>query len=148
MIRLQGVSKKYADGSLAVDNLSLDIPRGQVTVLIGPSGCGKTTTLKMINRLVEPTAGTIHVDGEDIMSADVVQLRRHLGYVIQQSGLFPHRNVNDNVATVLKLLRWDKPKRRARVAEMLELVGLDPSVFGARYPHQLSGGQRQRVGVA
>ncbi len=148
MIRLQGVSKKYADGSLAVDNLSLDIPRGQVTVLIGPSGCGKTTTLKMINRLVEPTAGSIEVGGEDIMSTDAVQLRRHLGYVIQQSGLFPHRNVNDNVATVLRLLRWNRERRRARVAEMLELVGLDPAVFGERYPHQLSGGQRQRVGVA
>ena len=148
MIRLRGVSKKYGDGSLAVDDLSLDIPRGQVTVLIGPSGCGKTTTLKMINRLVEPTAGIIEVGGEDIMSTDAVQLRRHLGYVIQQSGLFPHWTVNENVATVLKLLRWKKEKRRARVAEMLDLVGLDPAVFGRRYPHQLSGGQRQRVGVA
>jgi len=148
MIRLLDVSKKYADGSLAVDQLSLDIPRGQVTVLIGPSGCGKTTTLKMINRLVEPTSGHVEVGGEDIRTVNPVELRRQLGYVIQHSGLFPHRTVNDNVATVLKLLRWNGDKRRARVAEMLELVGLDPTVFGKRYPHQLSGGQRQRVGVA
>ena len=148
MIRLLDVSKTYGDGAVAVDHLSLDIPNGQITVLIGPSGCGKTTTLKMINRLVEPTGGRIEVGGEDVLAADPVQLRRQIGYVIQHSGLFPHRTVNDNVATVLQLLRWSKAKRKARVTEMLELVGLDPSVFGERYPHQLSGGQRQRVGVA
>ncbi|HVQ17719.1 MAG TPA: ATP-binding cassette domain-containing protein, partial [Actinomycetes bacterium] len=148
MIRLVDVSKKYADGALAVDHLSLDIPRGQVTVLIGPSGCGKTTSLKMINRLIEPTSGRIEVGGEDVLNANRVQLRRHIGYVIQHSGLFPHRTVRDNVATVPRLLGWDRARTRSRVAEMLDLVGLDAASFGDRYPHQLSGGQRQRVGVA
>jgi osmoprotectant transport system ATP-binding protein len=148
MIQLDHVSKSYPDGATAVDGLSLDIPKGKVTVLIGPSGCGKTTTLKMINRLVEPTSGGIRVGGVDVMSTDRVQLRRTIGYVIQTSGLFPHRSVRHNVATVPRLLGWDKRRTTARVDEMLDLVGLEPEVFAKRYPHQLSGGQRQRVGVA
>ena len=148
MIRLIDVTKTYGSGSVAVDHLSLDIPRGQVTVLIGPSGCGKTTSLKMINRLIEPTSGHIEVGGVDVLAADPVKLRREIGYVIQNSGLFPHRTVSDNVATVPRLLGWDKSRVRQRVDELLELVGLDPSSYRDRYPQQLSGGQRQRVGVA
>jgi osmoprotectant transport system ATP-binding protein len=117
-------------------------------MLVGPSGCGKTTTLKMVNRLIEPTGGRIFLDGDDVTAADPVELRRRIGYVIQQVGLFPHLNVADNVATVPRLLRWDKARVRARVDELLDLVGLDPRQYGRRYPHELSGGQRQRVGVA
>ena len=117
-------------------------------MLVGPSGCGKTTTMKMINRLVEPTSGRITVDGEDVLSVDPVDLRRRMGYVIQQVGLFPHQTVATNVATVPRLLGWDRRKVDARVQELLTLVGLDPARFARRYPHQLSGGQRQRVGVA
>jgi osmoprotectant transport system ATP-binding protein len=117
-------------------------------VLVGPSGSGKTTTMKMINRLVEPTGGRIFVDGTDVQSIDVVALRRRIGYVIQQVGLFPHQTVAANVATVCRLLGWDRRRTSARVDELLALVGLDPATFRARYPHQLSGGQRQRVGVA
>jgi osmoprotectant transport system ATP-binding protein len=148
MIRLVDVTKTYANGAVAVDSLSLDIPRGQVTVLIGPSGCGKTTSLKMINRLIEPTSGRIEVGGLDVLAGNPVTLRRGIGYVIQNSGLFPHRTVSDNVATVPRLLGWDKARVRTRVDELLELVGLDPDSYRDRYPQQLSGGQRQRVGVA
>lgn len=116
--------------------------------LVGPSGCGKSTTLRMVNRLVEPTSGTITVDGADIMSQDAVQLRRSIGYMIQHVGLFPHRTVAQNVATVPSLLRWDKERKHRRVEELLDLVGLPHSTYGARYPHELSGGERQRVGVA
>jgi osmoprotectant transport system ATP-binding protein len=148
MIRLDGVSKRYPDGVVAVQELSLDVPRGAVAVLIGPSGCGKTTTMRMINRLVEPTTGRIFVGGEDVTRANAVQLRRQLGYVIQQVGLFPHQNVLGNVETVPKLLGWDDHRAKARAREMLDLVGLPPDRFAKRFPHELSGGQRQRVGVA
>jgi len=148
MIRLEGVSKRYADGTVAVEHLDLDVARGELVCLVGPSGCGKTTTMKMVNRLIEPTTGRIVLDGDDVTRVDPVQLRRRIGYVIQQVGLFPHQKVGDNVATVPALLGWDKGRRRARADELLELVGLDPSVYRDRYPAQLSGGQRQRVGVA
>jgi osmoprotectant transport system ATP-binding protein len=148
MIELDGVSKTYPDGTVAVQELSLTAARGTVTTLVGPSGCGKTTTLKMVNRLVEPSSGRIVIDGEDVTTTDPVQLRRNIGYVIQHVGLFPHRSVADNVATVPGLLGWDADRRRSRTAELLTLVGLDPDVHGRRYPDELSGGQRQRVGVA
>jgi osmoprotectant transport system ATP-binding protein len=148
MIRLVGVGKTYDDGTVAVHDLDLDVPRGAVVVLVGPSGCGKSTTLKMVNRLIEPTHGRIHLDGDDITDVDPVQLRRHIGYVIQQVGLFPHQTIRRNVATVPQLLGWDRRKADARADELLELVGLEPGQYGGRYPHQLSGGQRQRVGVA
>ncbi|MBV9293842.1 MAG: betaine/proline/choline family ABC transporter ATP-binding protein [Frankiales bacterium] len=148
MISLQQVRKEYADGTVAVHDLDLDVGRGEGAVLIGPSGCGKTTTMRMINRLVEPSGGRIFVDGADVTTADPVKLRRTIGYVIQQVGLFPHETVRDNVATVPRLLGWDRNRTRARVGELLELVGLDPDRFAKRYPHELSGGQRQRVGVA
>jgi osmoprotectant transport system ATP-binding protein len=148
MIRLDHVSKRYPDGTVAVEELSLDVPSGAVAVLVGPSGCGKTTTMRMVNRLVDPTGGRILVDGQDVMKVDAVKLRRRIGYVIQQVGLFPHQTVFENVATVPRLVGWDRRRRRARASELLELVGLDPALHGPRYPHQLSGGQRQRVGVA
>jgi osmoprotectant transport system ATP-binding protein len=131
-----------------VRDLSLEIPSGQTCVLIGPSGCGKTTTLRMINRLIEPDSGRISVDGEDTSTVDPVQLRLNMGYVIQQTGLFPHMTVAQNVATVPRVWEWDSARVNARVDELLQLVGLDPRVYRDRYPHQLSGGQRQRVGFA
>lgn len=148
MIQFENVSKRYPDGTIAVDDLSLRVKEGELVTLVGPSGCGKTTTMKMVNRLIEPTAGRILLGGEDIATTDPVRLRRRIGYVIQQVGLFPHKTVLDNTATVPALLGWKRNRARARAAEMLELVGLDPAVFGNRYPQQLSGGQRQRVGVA
>ncbi len=148
MIRLAGVGKTYPDGTVAVHELDLDVPRGALVVLVGPSGCGKSTTLKMVNRLIEPTAGRIYLDGEDITTGDPVALRRRIGYVIQQVGLFPHQSIRANVATVPSLLGWDRKKAAARADELMELVGLDPAQYGDRYPAQLSGGQRQRVGVA
>jgi len=148
MIRLEAVSKRYDDGTDAVHALTLEVGRGELAVLVGPSGCGKTTTMKMINRLVEPTGGRVLLDGDDVAGLDPVQLRRRVGYVIQQVGLFPHQSVRGNVSTVPSLLGWDRPRTRERVDELLELVGLDPAVHGDRYPSQLSGGQRQRVGVA
>lgn len=148
MIRFENVSKRYADGTTAVDDLSFEVAAGELVTLVGPSGCGKTTTMKMVNRLIEPTSGRILLDGEDIAAGDPVELRRRIGYVIQQVGLFPHRTVLDNTATVPHLLGVSRAKARARAAELLDLVGLDPSVHGGRYPDQLSGGQRQRVGVA
>jgi len=147
MLRLESVSKRYGSRTV-VHDLSLEVEEGQVCVLIGPSGAGKTTTLKMINRLVEPSAGRILLDDEDVTHGDPVKLRRRMGYVIQQVGLFPHETVAQNVATVPRLLGWDRQKVRARVDELLELVGLDPAEYRQRYPDQLSGGQRQRVGVA
>ena len=147
MIRLEELTKAYG-GQVVVDRLSLDVPGGEVCVLVGPSGCGKTTTLKMVNRLVEPTRGRIFLGGEDVTEVDAVSLRRRIGYVIQQVGLFPHQTVADNVATVPRLLGWPRPRVAARVEELLALVGLEPSRFAARYPPELSGGQRQRVGVA
>jgi osmoprotectant transport system ATP-binding protein len=148
MIRLDGVSKRYEDGTVAVHELDLDVPPGETVVLVGPSGCGKSTTLKMVNRLIEPTSGRILLEGEDVTHTDAVKLRRRMGYVIQQSGLFPHQTVAANVATVPRLLGWDKRTVQDRVSDLLELVGLDPDRYADRYPHQLSGGQRQRVGVA
>ncbi|AZS83429.1 ABC transporter ATP-binding protein [Streptomyces griseoviridis] len=148
MIRFEQVTKRYPDGTTAVDDLSLEVAEGELVTLVGPSGCGKTTTMMMVNRLIEPTSGRIFVDGEDIATVDPVRLRRRIGYVIQQVGLFPHRTVLDNTATVPALLGWKRAKARARAAELLDLVGLDPHQYGPRYPDQLSGGQRQRVGVA
>ncbi|NTV39681.1 MAG: ATP-binding cassette domain-containing protein, partial [Demequinaceae bacterium] len=140
--------KAYPDGTVAVADLSLEVRPGELLALVGPSGCGKSTTLRMVNRLVEPSAGAISVGGMDVMSQDAVKLRRGIGYVIQNVGLFPHRTVAQNVATVPGLLGWDSPRTRRRVDELLSLVGLAPSTYGARYPHELSGGERQRVGVA
>src|SRR3954451_10129473 len=148
MIRLDGVAKRYPDGNVAVERLSLDVHAEKIAVLVGPAGCGKTTTKRMINRLGEPSSGRIFVDGNDVTQADPVKLRRSIGYVIQQVGLFPHQTVAANVATVPRLLGWERRRSRARVDELLELVGLDPARHRDRYPHQLSGGQRQRVGVA
>jgi len=147
MITFEGVTKRYPGGTLAVDTLNLEVPAGQTMVLVGPSGCGKTTSLRMVNRLIEPTEGTILVNGSDIRSSAPPILRRGIGYVIQQTGLFPHRTVEDNIATVPMLTGWKRPKARARSRELLELVGLDPAL-ARRYPDQLSGGQQQRVGVA
>jgi osmoprotectant transport system ATP-binding protein len=148
VIRLEHVSKEFPGGSNAVLDLTLDIPTAQTCVLIGPSGCGKTTTLRMINRLIEPDRGRVLIDGEDTKSVDPAHLRLRMGYVIQQTGLFPHMTVGENVATVPRLWQWDKARIKARVEELLVLVGLDPAEYRDRYPHQLSGGQRQRVGFA
>ncbi|MEU6124960.1 betaine/proline/choline family ABC transporter ATP-binding protein [Streptomyces sp. NPDC047123] len=148
MIRFEQVTKRYPDGTTAVDDLSFEVAEGELVTLVGPSGCGKTTTMMMVNRLIEPTSGRIFVNGENIADVDPVRLRRRVGYVIQQVGLFPHRTILDNTATVPALIGWKKTKARARAAELLDLVGLDPKTYGARYPEQLSGGQRQRVGVA
>jgi osmoprotectant transport system ATP-binding protein len=147
VIRFESVTKRYPDGTVAVDDLSLLAPTGQITVLVGPSGCGKTTSLRMINRMIEPTSGKIFLDDRDTATVDTVTLRRGIGYVIQHAGLFPHRTVLDNIATVPHLLGWDKRKARARAQELMERVGL-PEHFAGRYPAQLSGGQQQRVGVA
>jgi len=147
-IRLDGVSKVYADGSVGVSELNLTFAAGELSVLVGPSGCGKTTTMKMINRIIEPSTGRILLGGEDVTRVDPDHLRRRIGYVIQNVGLFPHQTVRANVATVPRLLGWDKKRIRARVDELLDTVGLDPATYGDRYPAQLSGGQRQRAGVA
>jgi osmoprotectant transport system ATP-binding protein len=147
MIEFRGVDKRYPDGTVAVDHLDLVVDSGKITVFVGPSGCGKTTSLRMINRMVEPTTGTVLVDGQDVMQQDPAQLRRGIGYVIQHAGLFPHRTILDNVATVPMLMGTDKKQARARAAELMELVGLAPEM-ARRYPAQLSGGQQQRVGVA
>jgi osmoprotectant transport system ATP-binding protein len=148
MIRLEGVGKRYADGTVAVQELDLEVAAGEVVCLVGPSGCGKSTTLKMINRLIEPTSGRIFLEGRDVTSEDPVRLRRRIGYVIQQIGLFPHQKIATNVATVPSLVGTPKAEALRRARELLDLVGLDPEVYADRYPHQLSGGQQQRVGVA
>ena len=149
MITLDAVTKTFAPSAPpAVANISLDIPEGTTVALIGPSGCGKTTTLRMLNRLIEPTGGRILVAGEDVTHGDPVRLRRHIGYVIQQVGLFPHMTIAQNIATVPRLLGWPQSKIDARIDEMLHLVGLDPAVMRTRRPAALSGGQRQRIGVA
>jgi len=148
VLTLDRVSKRYPNGQVAVHDLSLTVGDGETCILVGPSGCGKTTTLRMVNRLIEPTGGRILLDGEDVTRMDPVRLRLRMGYVIQQVGLFPHMTVADNVATVPNLLGWDRARTRRRVEELLDLVGLPPDRFASRYPHQLSGGQRQRVGVA
>lgn len=147
MIRFEGVTKSFPDGTVAVGGLDLVAPRGQITVLVGPSGCGKTTSLRMVNRMVRPTSGRITIDGDDTARMDAARLRRGIGYVIQHAGLFPHRTVADNIATVPRLLGRDKAAARATSLELLERVGL-PTSYADRYPHQLSGGQQQRVGVA
>jgi osmoprotectant transport system ATP-binding protein len=147
VIRFESVSKRFDDGTLAVDELSLEAPSGKITVFVGPSGCGKTTTLRMINRMIDPTSGRILLDDEDTAKSDPAKLRRGIGYVIQHAGLFPHRSVVDNVATVPLLLGVDKRTARKQALELLERVGL-PANFAKRYPAQLSGGQQQRVGVA
>ena len=148
-ILLDGVTKRYGEGSApAVDNISMEIPAGEIVMLVGPSGCGKTTTMKMINRLIEPTSGRILIGDDDVTKRDPDELRRHIGYVIQGAGLFPHFTVGDNIAIVPKLLKWDKDRIAARVDELLDLVSLDPAQYRDRYPRELSGGQQQRVGVA
>jgi osmoprotectant transport system ATP-binding protein len=147
LIRLDHVSKRFGAGHAAVADLSLEIPTGVTCMLVGPSGCGKTTTLKMINRLIEHTSGTILFNGKDIAQEDPVQLRRSMGYVIQQAGLFPHLTVGDNIGTVPRLLGWKPAQIRARIAELVDLVDLDPAII-PRLPRELSGGQQQRVGVA
>ena len=147
-IRLDRISKRFAGSNVdAVRELSLDIPRGSIVALIGPSGCGKTTTLRMINRLLEPTDGRVEIDGEDVSLKPATDLRRGIGYVIQQVGLFPHRTISENIATVPKILGWNRSRIDERVQELSNLVGLDPDML-SRYPDELSGGQQQRVGVA
>jgi len=148
-LRLEGVTKRYSpDGPAAVDDLTLDVPAGEVCVLIGPSGCGKTTALRMINRLIEPTSGRITLDDRPVDAMPPAELRRRIGYVIQQVGLLPHLTVAANVATVPRLLGWDRARTAARVTEMLSLIGLPSETYGSRYPAELSGGQQQRVGLA
>jgi osmoprotectant transport system ATP-binding protein len=147
-IRLDHVRKEYPGGTVAVDSLSLDVPAGELVVLVGPSGCGKSTILRMVNRLIEPSSGGVYLDGEEVTHVDPVLLRRRIGYVIQNVGLFPHQTVRDNVATVPRLLGWPKARVQQRIDELLDLVGLEPARFADRYPNELSGGQRQRIGVA
>jgi osmoprotectant transport system ATP-binding protein len=146
-VELREVTKRYGD-TVAVDHLSFTAPAGRITVLIGPSGCGKTTSLRMVNRLIEPTSGQILIDGQNVLTEDPTQLRRRIGYVIQQVGLFPHRTIGQNVATVPELLGWPAARIQARVDELISLIGFDPARMRDRYPAQLSGGERQRVGVA
>jgi len=148
-IRLDALTKTFPGQSTpAVDELSLEIPEGEIVIFVGPSGCGKTTTMKLINRLIEPTSGRIFLDDEDVTKVDADQLRRRIGYVIQQIGLFPHQTIGENIATVPRLLKWDKARIAQRVDELIETVGMDPTAYRDRYPKQLSGGQRQRIGVA
>ena len=149
MIDLDALTKSFPGAQHpAVDRLTLTIPAGEVCVLIGPSGCGKTTTMRMINRMIEPDAGTIMVEGRNILHVDPVELRRSIGYVIQQVGLFPHWSIADNIATVPRLLGWEPTRTGARVDELLSLVGMEPAQYRQRFPRELSGGQKQRVGVA
>jgi osmoprotectant transport system ATP-binding protein len=148
-IQLDGVTKRYpGQPEPAVDDFTMTINPGEITIFVGPSGCGKTTTMRMINRLIEPTSGKITIGGDDALSLNPDDLRRRIGYAIQQAGLFPHLTVGQNVAVVPGLLGWPRAKAQARVVEMLELVGLDPGEFRDRFPRRLSGGQQQRVGVA
>nr|WP_042197426.1 ATP-binding cassette domain-containing protein [Kibdelosporangium sp. MJ126-NF4]CEL22948.1 L-proline glycine betaine ABC transport system permease protein ProV (TC 3.A.1.12.1) [Kibdelosporangium sp. MJ126-NF4]CTQ90087.1 L-proline glycine betaine ABC transport system permease protein ProV (TC 3.A.1.12.1) [Kibdelosporangium sp. MJ126-NF4] len=147
-IQLTDVTKRYGRRTPAVENVNITIPAGEIVVFVGPSGCGKTTTMRMINRLIEPTSGRITIGGEDTLTLDPDKLRRTIGYAIQQAGLFPHMTVAQNVAIVPGLLGWERKKITDRVEEMLDTVGLDPAEFRDRYPRQLSGGQQQRVGVA
>lgn len=149
MIRLEGLTKRFPGAQRnAVDGLSMDIRKGEIVVLVGPSGCGKTTTMKMINRIIEPSSGRIVLGGEDVTTTNPDRLRRRIGYVIQQIGLFPHITIGENVATVPKLLGWDAARVRARVDDLLATVNMDPEEYRDRFPRQLSGGQQQRVGVA
>lgn len=147
MITFEHLTKKFNDVT-AVDNLTVELQTGEIIVLIGPSGCGKTTTLRMINRLIEPTEGTISIDGTDISETDPVELRRNIGYVIQQTGLFPHMSIAQNIGLIPRVEKWPEEKQRTRVEELLEFVGMSASEFYDRYPDELSGGQQQRIGVA
>jgi len=147
MITFESVTKRFADGTVAADNLNFEVPEGELVVLVGPSGCGKTTALRMVNRMIEPTEGRISVNGEDAAGVPAPRLRRDIGYVIQQVGLFPHLTIADNIATVPSLIGWDKERTRKRVEDLMNTVGLSQDVAN-RYPRQLSGGQQQRVGVA
>ncbi|MFZ0832006.1 MAG: ATP-binding cassette domain-containing protein, partial [Mycobacterium sp.] len=148
-ILLDGVTKRYGPNAApAVDNITLEIPAGEIVMLVGPSGCGKTTAMKMINRLIEPTSGRILIGDDDVTHRNPDELRRHIGYVIQGAGLFPHLTVGDNIAIVPRLLKWDKKRTAARVDELLDLVNLEAAQYRDRYPRELSGGQQQRVGVA
>ena len=147
-LEFKDVTKRYAGAPApAIENLSFTVPAGEVCVLVGPSGCGKTTAMRLVNRMIQLSSGDIMIDGKSVLGRPEVQLRREIGYVIQQVGLFPHLNINDNIGTVPKLLGWDKKRIATRSAELLELIGL-PAEMGKRYPSQLSGGQRQRIGVA
>ncbi len=149
MISLEGLEKRFpGQAQPAVEELSMDIPEGEIVILVGPSGCGKSTTMRLINRLIEPTGGRIVVDGEDVTDVNSDELRRRIGYVIQQIGLFPHMTIADNIATVPRMLGWDKKRIAGRVDELLETVNMDPETFRGRYPKELSGGQNQRIGVA
>lgn len=149
LIHLDKVTKIYPGTTVpAVADLDLDIVTGEILVLVGPSGCGKSTTLRLINRMIEPTSGRIIFEGEDVTDANPDRLRRRIGYVIQQIGLFPHRTIRENISTVPELLGWDRQRINARVDELLDMVGMDPSLYRDRYPKELSGGQAQRVGVA
>lgn len=149
LIKLEGVSKTYPGSEIpAVATLDMEINRGEILVLVGPSGCGKSTTLRLINRMIEPSEGNIYFDGDDVTHVNPDVLRRKIGYVIQQIGLFPHRTIAENIATVPRLVGWDSKKIEARIDEMLAMVGMEPSIYRNRYPKELSGGQAQRVGVA
>lgn len=147
MIKFKNVSKQYDGGYLAIKNLNFTIKDNELLVLIGPSGCGKTTTMKMINRIIEPTSGEITINGESIKQQNPVELRRNIGYVIQQIGLMPHMTIRENVALVPKLKKWDEAKYKDKVDELMKMVGLDPNILGDRFPDELSGGQQQRIGV-
>jgi osmoprotectant transport system ATP-binding protein len=148
MIEFDNVTKEYPDGTVAIDNVSFTVERGTTTVLVGPSGCGKTTTMKLVNRLEDPTSGTVRFDGTDVQDLDKIDLRREIGYVIQEIGLFDHMTVRDNVATVPELKGWETERIDDRVDELLDLMDLPPTTYRGQYPTELSGGQRQRVGVA
>ncbi len=148
MIEFDNVTKQYDDGTIAIEDLTFSVEEGTTTVLVGPSGCGKTTTMKLVNRLIEPTSGTVTYDGENILDMDRIELRREIGYVIQEIGLFDHMTVAENVATVPKLLGWDEDRISERVDELLALMDLPPVEYADQHPTELSGGQRQRVGVA
>ena len=149
MIALKGLTKRFPGHARpVVDALSLEIAEGETCVLIGPSGCGKTTTMRMVNRMIEPDAGTVELAGRDVTRAEPIELRRSMGYVIQQIGLFPHMTIGENIATVPRLLGWEAARIAARVDELLELVAMDAQLYRDRYPRELSGGQRQRIGVA
>jgi osmoprotectant transport system ATP-binding protein len=149
MIEIRDLVKQFPGSPRpAIDHLTMTVPEGEVCVLIGPSGCGKTTTMRVINRMIDPDGGAVRVAGRDIMSVDPVQLRRSIGYVIQQIGLFPHWSIAQNIGTVPRLLGWDEARIAKRVDELLALVGMEPGAYRDRYPRELSGGQRQRIGVA